>query len=59
MLVKAVDDNITIKDLSSVIGDASRHRFFLVYLGPRANAGMVPVIFFSKLPLHASHVALH
>jgi hypothetical protein len=37
----------------------SRHRVFLVFLGPRANAGMVPVIFFSKLPLHASHVALH
>jgi hypothetical protein len=25
---------------------------------PRANAGMVPVIMFFKLPLHASHVAL-
>jgi hypothetical protein len=35
----------------------SRHRFFLVFLGPRANAGMIP-IFLSKLPLHASHVAL-
>jgi hypothetical protein len=31
---------------------------YMVFLGPRANAGMVPVIFFSKLPLHASHVAL-
>jgi hypothetical protein len=30
----------------------------LVFLGYRANARMVPVIFFSKLPLHASHVAL-
>jgi hypothetical protein len=36
----------------------SRHRFFLVFLGPRANTGMVPVFFLSKLPLHASHVAL-
>jgi hypothetical protein len=33
--------------------------FFLVFLGPRANAGMIPVIFFSKLPLYVSHVALH
>jgi hypothetical protein len=24
----------------------SRHRFFLVFLGPTANAGMVPVFFF-------------
>ena len=35
----------------------SRHRFFLVSLCTRANAGMVPDT--SKLPLHASHVALH
>jgi hypothetical protein len=35
----------------------SRHRSFLVFLGPRVNAGLVPV-FFSKLQLRASHVAL-
>ena len=34
----------------------SQHRFFLVFLGPRANAGMVRDS--SKLPLHTSHVAL-
>ena len=34
-----------------------RHRFFLVCLCTRANAGMVSDT--SKLPLHASHVALH
>jgi hypothetical protein len=33
-----------------------RHRFFLVSLCLQANAEMAPV--FSKLPLHASHVAL-
>src|SRR5215475_4474031 len=46
--------------LKSVTGRScdrpSRHRFFLVFLGPRANAGMVPV-FCSKLPLHSSRVA--
>jgi hypothetical protein len=36
----------------------SRHRFFLVFLGPRANAGMVPVFPFQVATTCCSHVAL-